>query len=101
MNQSPEYRWRKYKEDFLRANRCTEQEFEDAYGAFMESKPNVAAYRKFARKYRITIHPDPNIPADGQVILSVNIAAIKVMARTYAESIAAVSAIIPDNGGQS
>ena len=93
MKLSPEYHWRKYKTDFLRANRCTEQEFRDAYLAFMESKPDAAAYRKFARKYRITIIPNPYIPADGQVLLSVNISAIKVMARTYAESIEAVRGI--------
>lgn len=93
MNLSPEYRWRKYKTDFLRANRCTEQEFINAYVTFMESKPDVAAFRKFARKYRITIHPDPNIPVDAQVIFSVNIAAIKVMAQTYEESIEAVRKI--------
>lgn len=93
MNHSPEYRWRKYKTDFLRANRCTEQEFTAAYIAFMEGEPDVATYRKFARKYRITIHADPYIPADTQVILSVNISAIKVMAQTYEESIAAVREI--------
>lgn len=93
MNLSPEYRWRKYKTDFLRANRCTEQEFVAAYIAFMEGKPNMAAYRKFARKYGITIHPDPYIDADTQVVLSVSISAIKVMAQTYAESIAAVNEI--------
>ncbi len=93
MNHSPEYHWRKYKTDFLRANRCTDQEFTAAYLAFMDSKPDVAAYRKFARKYRITIISDPYIPADGQVILSVNIAAIKVMAQTYEESIEAVRGI--------
>jgi hypothetical protein len=93
MNLSPEYRWRKYKTDFLRANRCTEAEFERIYIAFQESKPNAAAYRKFARKYHITIHRDPNIPADMQVVLSVNISVIKVLAQTYAESIAAVEDI--------
>lgn len=94
MNLSREYRWRKYKSDFLLANHCTDQEFHDAYVAFMEGKPDTAAYQKFARKYHITIHSDPNIPADAQVVLSVNIAAIKVMAQTYEESIAAMEDIL-------
>lgn len=94
MNLSPEYRWRQYKADFLRYNRCTVQEFEAAYIAFMESKPDTKAYLRFARKYGITIIPDPNIPADGQALLCVNIAALKVMAETYEESRVAIENIL-------
>ena len=88
-----EQKWRHYKASFLRHNRCTEQEFCDAYVSFMESQPDVKAYRKFARKYSITIHPDPILPADMQVILSVNVSAIKVMAQTYDETIEAIKSI--------
>ena len=94
MKLSPEFNWRKYKADFLRANRCTVQQFEAAYITFMEGKPDTAAYRKFARKYGITIFPDPNIPADGQALLCVNIAALKVLAETYEESRTAIENIL-------
>jgi hypothetical protein len=94
MKQSDEYMWRKYKAAFLLINRCTAQEFHDAYIAFMEDKPDVAAYRKFARRYHITVHPDARLPVDLQVILSVNIAAIKVMADTYAELLEAIEDIL-------
>lgn len=89
-----EANWRKYKSDFLLANHCTVDEFEAAYIAFMESKPNTKAYRQFARKYSITILPEPNLPEDVRVGLSVHISAIKVMAKTFAESIAAVEEIL-------
>ena len=89
-----ESNWRKYKTDFLRANRCTDQQFHDAYVAFMKKKPDIAAYRKFASKYHITIHASPNVPAHVQVELSVNIAAIKVMAQSYAEAEVAIHEII-------
>jgi len=92
-------RWQQYKTDFLRANHCTEQEFHDNYVAFMEGNPTPQNYREFADKYQIRIHPDPNIPSDMQAVLSVNIAAIKVMARSYAESLAAVKSIISQRSG--
>lgn len=94
MNLSPEYRWRRYKADFLRHNRCTVDQFEADYVAFQERKPTIADYRKFARKYGITIHSDPYIPSDLQAVLCVNIAVIKVMAETYEESRTAVENIL-------
>ena len=94
MRLSPEFNWRKYKSDFLNHNHCTVDEFEADYIVFMATNPDTTAYRRFARKYGITIHTDPNIPIDGQVLLSVNIAAIKVMAETYEESIAAINDIL-------
>ena len=96
MKQSGAIRWQRYKTEFLHANHCTEQEFHDAYVAFMQDGPDIIGYRKFAKKYHITIHPDPNISPNMQTVLSVNIAAIKVMARTYAESISAIKDIIKD-----
>lgn len=94
MSDFSEAKWRKYKADFLKANRCTADEFEQAYIAFMESKPNTKAYRHFARKYSITIHPEPRLPEDLQVILSINISAMKVMAKTFEESTQAIEEII-------
>jgi len=92
-----EAKWRKYKADFLRANHCTAQEFHDAYVAFMESNPNDKAYRQFARKYSITIHPEPRLPEHLQLVFSVNISAMKVMAETFEESESAFQEII-DSG---
>lgn len=92
-----EANWRKYKSDFLRANHCTADEFEAAYIAFMESngkRPNNKAYRQFARKYGISILPEPRIPEDVRAALSVNISAIKVMAKTSAEAEAAIEDIL-------
>lgn len=94
MRVSPAYNWRKYKEDFLRANHCTDQQFHDAYVAFMEGNPGIKDYQKFARRYHITIHASADIPADMQVVLSVNISAIKVMALTYEESLEAINEIL-------
>lgn len=94
MKLSREYRWRKYKADFLRANRCTADEFEQAYIAFMEGKPDTKAFRQFARKWQIAIHPEPRLPEHVQVLFSVNISAIKVMAKTFAESEAALADIL-------
>jgi hypothetical protein len=91
-----EANWRKYKSDFLRANRCTEQEFHDAFVAFMESNPDTKAYRQFARKYHITIHPEPRLPEDLQVLLSVNISAMKVMAKTHLEAESAIREAMSD-----
>lgn len=94
MASNREAKWQKYKRDFLRANRCTEEEFERDYIAFQESKPDTEAYRRFARKYKITIHPEPRLPVDLQVLLSVNISAMKVMAKTYQESLSALTDIM-------
>lgn len=91
-----EYRWRKYKSDFLAANHCTAEEFEAAYITFIESKPNTKAYRHFARKYGITIHPEPNLPEDARALFSVNISAAKVMAKTFAESEAFIQELLSD-----
>ncbi len=91
---SPAYKWRHYKADFLKHNRCTVDEFEAAYIAFQQRKPTIADYQKFAKKWGITIHSDPGIPVDLQAVLSVNIAAIKVMAETYEESLAAIENIL-------
>lgn len=89
-----ETNWNKYKADFLQANHCTVDEFEAAYIAFMDSKPNTKDYRQFARKYGITIVPEPSLPVDVRVGLSVNISAIKIMAKTYAESLAAIEEML-------
>lgn len=94
MKLSSAYAWRKYKADFLRHNRCTVDEFETDYIAFQERKPTINDYRQFASKYGISIIAAPNIPADIQVVLSVNISAMKVMAETYDESLAAVYDIL-------
>ena len=93
---SAEARWRKYKSDFLAANHCTADEFEAVYVAFMQSKPNAKAYRQFARKYGITIHPEPSLPEDLRVVLSVNISVMKVFAKTFAESEAAIQEVLSD-----
>jgi len=77
--------WKRYKADFLRFNRCTADEFEASYIAFMQSKPNTKAYRHFARKYSIAIIPEPRLPYDLQVRLSVDISALKVIAKTFEE----------------
>ncbi len=81
-----ETKWQRYKNDFLRVNKCTVDEFERDYIGFMETKPNTKAYRHFARKYSIIVHPDPRIPDDVQLVLCVNIAAIKVMAETHTQA---------------
>jgi hypothetical protein len=87
-------KWQKYKSDFLCVNRCTAAEFEQDYVAFMGTKPDDKAYRQFARKYHITIHADPYIPKRLQVILSVNVSAIKVMATSHTESENAIMEIM-------
>ena len=89
-----EAKWRKYKADFLRVNRCTADEFEQAYIAFMESKPNDKAYRQFARRWNFTIHPEPRLPEHLQVVFSVNISAMKVMAETFEESESAFQELV-------
>jgi hypothetical protein len=91
-----EVNWRKYKSDFLRANRCTEQEFHDAFVEFMETEPDTKAFRQFARKYHITIHPEPRLPEHLQVVLSVNIAAVKVMAQSEREAYHAIADIVAE-----
>lgn len=97
MKRYPESEWRKYKTDFLSANNCTDDQFEVEYVAFMEShglKPNTKAYRHFARKYGITIQPEPNLPEDMRVVLSVSISAMKVMSKTFAESEDAIQELL-------
>lgn len=91
---SSQFRWQKYKSDFLKANHCTAEEFEAAYIVFMESNPNMRAYRQFARKYRIAILPEPNLPEEVRVKLSVSISAIKVMAKTFEQSLSTVREIL-------
>ena len=80
-----ETNWNKYKADFLQENHCTVDEFEAAYIAFMDSKPNTKDYRHFARKWGIAIIPEPRLPVDFQITMSVTISAIKVMAKTFEE----------------
>lgn len=94
-----EAKWRQYKADFCRANRCTDQQFHDAYVQFMEGKPDLAAYQRFARKWRIRIISDRNIPYQTQVVLCVNISAMKVMAKTEVEARAAIEEILGGGGG--
>lgn len=94
MRYSPAYEWRKYKTDFLRVNRCTANEFEQAYIVFQAGNPSIDDYHKFAKKYGITIMPHDQLPAYLQVVLCVNISAIKVMAKTYEESLAALNDIL-------
>lgn len=94
MSNNRKEKWQQYKSDFLKANHCTAGEFEQAYIAFMETKPDTNAYREFARQYHIIIHPEPRLPEDMQVLLSVNISAIKVMARSYRESLAVMAELL-------
>ena len=89
--------WRKYKSDFLSINHCTADEFEADYIAFMENygkKPNTKAYRLFARKYGIMIVPEPSLPENVRLGLSVNISAMKVMAKTFAEAESAIEELL-------
>lgn len=97
MKKYREAMWKGYKYHFLSANHCTADEFEAAYIAFMEGygkKPNTKAYRQFARKYGITIVPEPSLPEDVRVGLSVNISAMKVMAKTFAEAESAIEELL-------
>lgn len=86
--------WLKYKSEFLKANHCTVKQFEAAYIKFIKSNPNTADYRQFALKWGITIIHDPNIPERGQALFSVNISAMKIMAKTFEESEDAIRSIV-------
>lgn len=94
---SRENEWRKYKNDFLRSNRCTAEQFEREYVAFMKTRPTTSGYESFARKYQITIHPEPSLPRGLRTVLSVNIAAIKVMAKTHDEAEGAIRKLLGQN----
>lgn len=98
MTINSEAKWQQYKTDFLRANKCTVDEFERAYIEFQSAKPDVKAYRLFARRWQITIIHEPALPEDLRVRLCVDISAIKVMAKTHAESEQAVASIISSIG---
>lgn len=91
--QTPAMKLRQYQADFLRANKCTVDEFEREYIAFMETKPDTRAYRLFARKYQIRIIHHPTLPESIQVMLCVNIAAIKILAKDHIESERAIREI--------
>lgn len=75
----------KYKRDFLKANRVTQRQFELKYAAFMKSKPDEQAYRDFAKKWNITIHRGLGLGYT-EAVLSVQIAAIKVLAASEIEA---------------
>lgn len=94
MDSNRESNWRKYKSDFLRANRCTASQFEAAYIRFAEGNPDTQDYQRFARKYGITIISDPDIPETTRAVLAVTISAMKVMAKTFGEAETAVRRIL-------
>ena len=75
----------KYKRDFLKANRVTTRQFELKYAAFMESEPDEQAYREFAKRWNITIHPGLG-HTHTEAVLSVQIAVVKVLASSDAEA---------------
>lgn len=83
----------KYRQVFLKKNKCTADEFERAYVQFMDSNPTPANYRTFAERWGITIHPGMN-DKDTEAILSVNIAAIKVMAESEDEAYTVIRRIM-------
>jgi hypothetical protein len=83
----------KYKRDFLKANRVTARQFELKYIAFMESNPDEQAYRAFAQKWNITIHRGLGDP-ESEALLSVNIAAIKVLSENEDEARAKINEIL-------
>jgi hypothetical protein len=89
-----EAKWQQYRADFLSANACTADAFALDYIAFQLRQPDTRAYRLFARKYKIVIHHEPGLPEDLRVKLCVDIAAIKVMSATYADSVKAVGEIL-------
>lgn len=82
-----------YKNDFLAANQCTVRVFEHAYIKFMRGVPDEQAHRAFARRWGITIHAGLGSPRH-EAALSVNIAAIKVLAESEAEANAAIREIL-------
>ena len=83
----------KYKRDFLKANRVTQRQFELKYVAFMESEPDEAAYREFAKKWNINIYPGLGSPSH-EVVLSVQIAVLKVLAETELEAYESIKRIL-------
>lgn len=83
----------KYKRDFLKANRVTVRQFQLKYIAFMESNPDEQAYRDFAKKWNIKIYPGLG-DSKGEAVLSVNIAALKVLAETELEAYESVKRIL-------
>lgn len=87
-----------YQRDFLRFNKLTQDQFERIYIAFMKTNPDEEAYRKFAAKHSIRIFEDAAIPVDMQVVLSVNIAVVKVLAKSEAQAIAAINEIVGNIG---
>jgi hypothetical protein len=82
-----------YKRDFLKANRVTVRQFQLKYIQFMESEPDEAAYRAFAKKWNINIYPGLG-DSKAEAILSVNIAAIKVLSETEIEAHTEIMAIL-------
>jgi hypothetical protein len=82
-----------YKKNFLRTHRTTARAFELKYIQFMESNPDEQAYRAFAKRWLITIHKGLG-DSKTEAVLSVNIAAIKVMADTEAEARASIENIL-------
>jgi hypothetical protein len=88
----------KYQRDFLRYNKLTQDQFERIYIAFMKTNPDEQAYRKFAAKHSIQIIEDAAIPVDMQVVLSVNISVMKVLAKTEAQAIGAINDIVNNVG---
>lgn len=92
--QTPAMRLRQYQADFLRANKCTVDEFERDYIAFMAKKPDTKAYRLFARKYQIRIIHDPVLPEHLRVVICISTAVIKVLARDHIEANQAIKEMI-------
>lgn len=83
----------KYKKDFLKANQVTARQFQLKYIAFMESNPNEAAYREFAKKWNITIHPGLG-DSKSEAVFCVQIAALKVLAETELEAYESIKRIL-------
>lgn len=82
-----------YRAKFCRRNKCTPKQFETAFVKFMKTNPDEKRIREFARKWGITIHSGLG-DSKTEAILSVNIAAIKVMARNESEASAAIREIL-------
>lgn len=81
----------KYREDFCKHNDCTPAEFEVAYIAFMQTDPQPRHYRRFARKWGIPIYRAPGPGGrNAEAALSVNVAAIKVLAASNAKAAEAI-----------
>jgi len=89
--------WKRFKDSFLQQNRCTVDQFEQAWLKFMaqhENQPDTRAYRLFARKWSIPILHDPMIPEESRVVICVTVAVIKVLADTEQAARAAVDEIM-------